>query len=222
MESEKVMIRYTGHEDRLNTWSHALGIVLGAVTGGVFLSWCVRAHSVRAFLAVSLYVCGMLSSYVSSTAYHGSRPSSPLRATLRHWDHAAIYWHIAGSYSPVTLLAMHDAGWWGWGLFLFVWLSALAGTWVSFRRLSEHSHVETACFVLMGLSVLVAIKPLSECMAPATLGWLVAEGVCYVLGAVVYALSPGRRYVHAVFHVFVLAGSVCHIVCVGQVLEAWL
>ena len=213
------MIHYTEQEDRLNTWSHALGIVLGVAMGAVFLSWCVRAHNGWAFFAVSLYVFGMLSSYVASTAYHGSPPSSPLRARLRHWDHAAIYWHIAGSYSPVTLLAMQDVGWWGWGLFLFVWLAALVGTCMSFLRLKEHSHLETVCFVLMGLSVLVAFKPLSECVAPATLWWLVAEGVCYVLGAVVYALSHGRLYVHAVFHVFVLAGSVCHIVCVGQVLS---
>ncbi len=216
------MIIYSKREDALNSWSHAAGILLGVVVGAVFLMWCFRAGDSWAGTAVSLYLGGMLASYVSSTVYHAIPSSWPSREVWRRFDHAAIYWHIAGSYSPITLIAMRDAGWWGWGLFCFVWLAAIAGTVVSFIRLSEHSYIETACFVVMGLSCLVAFKPLMACIEPAAMGWLIAEGVCYVTGAVIYAFSHNRPYIHSVFHLFVLAGSVCHIVCVWQVLMQYL
>ena len=133
----------------------------------------------------------------------------------------AIYWHIAGSYSPLTLTALREQGYWGWSLFTFVWASAIAGTIVSFIHLKEHSNLETICFVGMGLSVLVAFKPLIDSVSPAAFAWIVAEGVCYITGAVFYSLNK-KKYMHSVFHFFVLAGSVCHIVAVWDVLMEYL
>ncbi len=214
-------IRYTHREELWNTWSHAAGIVLGVVTGGLMLWLTCRGDSHYARWGVALYLFGMLGSYVSSTAYHALPRRSVWKERLRRWDHAAIYWHIAGSYSPLTLTALRSAGWWGWGLFVFVWLCAIAGTIVSLVRLKEHSNVETCCFVAMGLSVLVAFKPLLDTAGPTAVSWIIAEGVCYITGAVFYTLNK-RRYMHSVFHFFVLAGSVCHIVAVWDVLTAYL
>lgn len=210
-------IRYTKNEERLNAWSHAAGIVLGVAAGVVFLVICSRGHYPWARVGVGLYLFGMLGSYAASTVYHAMPRRSTWKERLRRWDHAAIYWHIAGSYSPLTLVALRQEGLWGWGLFAFVWLSAIAGTVVSLRRLKEHSNVETLCFVLMGLSVLVAFGPLMRSVSPAAVAWIVAEGVCYVTGAVFYSLNR-RRYMHSVFHFFVLAGSLCHIIAVWDVL----
>ena len=114
-------------------------------------------------------------------------------------------------------MALRQEGCWGWGLFGFVWLCAAAGTAVSLVRLREHSNVETCCFVAMGLSVLVAFGPLSSNVSQAALAWIIAEGVFYVTGAAFYSLNR-RRYMHSVFHFFVLAGSVCHIMAVWDVL----
>jgi hemolysin III len=140
---------------------------------------------------------------------------------LRRWDHAAIYWHIAGSYSPLTLIALRTQGCWGWLLFIFVWVCALAGTIVSLIRLKEHSNLETCCFVGMGLSVLVAFKPLVDSVSTAAVVWIIAEGVCYITGALFYSLNK-KKYMHTVFHFFVLAGSVCHIIAVWDVLMDYL
>ena len=215
------MIRYTHREELWNTWSHAGGILLGVSVGIVFLGFAFRGDDPWARLGVVLYLFGMLGSYVSSTVYHALPARSPWKERLRRWDHAAIYWHIAGSYSPLTLTALRGEGLWGWSLFAFVWLSAIAGTVVSLCRLKEHSHVETLCFVLMGLSVLVAFKPLIDTVSAAAVAWIVAEGVCYITGALFYSLNK-RRYMHSVFHFFVLAGSVCHIVAVWDVLMDYL
>jgi hemolysin III len=214
-------IRYSRKEEVWNVWSHAGGIALGVVVGIIFVVMVARAHSGWGSLAVSLYLFGMLGSYIASTAYHATPKRSPWRERLRRWDHAAIYWHIAGSYSPLTLIALRQQGYWGWGLFIFVWVAAIAGTITSMIRLKEHSHIETLCFVLMGLSVLVAMKPLINAVSTNAVVWIIAEGVCYITGAVFYSLNH-RRYMHSVFHFFVLAGSVCHIVAVWDVLMDYL
>jgi len=209
-------IKYTKREELWNAWSHAAGIALGVILGTILVVLAVP-HGAWADFGVALYLFGMLASYIASTAYHSLPHSSRWKERLRRWDHAAIYWHIAGSYSPITLVAMRNEGWWGYGLFAFVWLCAISGTIVSFVKLKEHSHVETLCFVLMGLSVLVAFKPLINTVSTAAVAWIIAEGVCYITGALFYSMNK-HRYMHSVFHFFVLAGSICHIIAVWDVL----
>jgi hemolysin III len=215
------MIRYTHKEEIWNTFSHAGGILLGVVVGIIFLVMTIGAESSWASIGVSLYLFGMLGSYIASTVYHALPLRSKWKERLRRWDHAAIYWHIAGSYSPLTLVALREQGYWGWSLFSFVWLCAIVGTIVSFIRLKEHSNFETLCFVGMGLSVLVAFKPLVDTVSTAAFVWIVAEGVSYITGAVFYSLNK-TKYMHSVFHFFVLAGSVCHIIAVWDVLLEYL
>ena len=214
-------IHYTKREETINWTSHAAGILLGCMFGVVFVLLCVRSGSGWMHAGVWLYLFGMLSSYIASTVYHAMPPRfAKAKERLRRFDHAAIYWHIAGSYSPVTLIALREDGPWGWLLFCLVWTCAIVGTVISFVRLKEHSHVETICFVLMGLSVLIAFRPLVDDVHPAAVVWIVAEGVCYITGALFYSLRR-RRYMHSVFHFFVLAGSVCHIMAVWDILRQY-
>ncbi len=214
------MKHYTRKEELWNSWSHASGIIIGVVIGIIFLWLCAGEGGGWGRAGVILYLFGMLSSYIASTVYHATSQRSKWRERFRKWDHAAIYWHIAGSYSPITLVALREQAYWGWGLFIFVWTCAIAGTIISFIHLKKHSHVETLCFIGMGLSVLVAFKPLFE-MSTVAVAWIIAEGVCYITGALFYSLNK-RRYMHSVFHFFVLAGSICHIVAVWDILLSYL
>lgn len=215
------MIRYTRKEEIWNATSHGGGILLGVIVGIIFLVWCFNSENNWARVGIILYLFGMLCSYISSTLYHAMPLRSVWKERLRRWDHAAIYWHIAGSYSPLTLVALRTQGCWGWLLFIFVWVCALAGTIFSLNRLKEHSNLETCCFVGMGLSVLVAFKPLIDCVSTVAVAWIIAEGVCYITGALFYSLNK-KRYMHTIFHFFVLAGSVCHIIAVWDVLMDYL
>ena len=215
------MIRYTKKEEIWNAASHGGGILLGVVFGIIFLVWCFQGDNNWARIGVILYLFGMLGSYVASTLYHSMKHHSKWKERLRKWDHAAIYWHIAGSYSPLTLVALREQGYWGWSLFIFVWTCAVAGTIVSFIHLKEHSNLETICFVGMGLSELVAFKPLMDSVSAAAVVWLIAEGVSYITGAVFYSFNK-KKYMHSVFHFFVLAGSICHIIAVWDVLMEYI
>ena len=214
-------IHFSHREELWNSWSHAGGIALGVAFGIVFLVWCFESHNGWATAGVILYLFGTPCSYAASTIYHALSARSVWKERLRRWDHAAIYWHIAGSYSPITLVALRGDGLWGWGLFCFVWLCAFSGTIRSFRHLRDHSNLETLCFVLMGLSVLVAFGPLIHAVSTSAVVWLVAEGVAYITGAVFYTLHR-RRYMHTVFHFFVLLGSICHIICVWDILMQYI
>jgi channel protein (hemolysin III family) len=133
----------------------------------------------------------------------------------------AFTFRCLDSYSPITLIAMREQGYWGWSLFIFIWACAIAGTVMSFAKLKDHSNLETLCFVGMGLSVLVAFKPLIDSVSPATVIWIIAEGVCYITGAVFYSINK-KKYMHSVFHFFVLAGSVCHIIAVWDILMKYI
>lgn len=207
---------YTPQEEHWNAWSHAFGALLALIAGTLFIRWSLCTGDAWATFGLTLYLFGMLASYGFSAIYHAMPLDSPKREKLRRWDHAAIYWHIAGSYSPITLVAMRHEGIWGWTLFAFVWTAAIAGTVATFRKLKSHSHLETASFCLMGLSILVAFKPLLNCVSMLAVAWIVAEGVCDLIGVFFYSLR--RRYMHTVFHFFILAGSVCHIIALYDIL----
>ena len=215
------MIRYTKKEEIINTLSHSAGILLGIVVGIIFLVWCFKSNSDWARVGVILYLFGMLASYITSTVYHALPLRTKAKEVLRRFDHAAIYWHIAGSYSPITLIALREQGYWGWSLFSFVWLCAIVGTIISFKHLEEHSNVETFCFIGMGLSILIAFKPLIDSVSTAAFIWIIAEGVSYITGAAFYTMNK-RRYMHSVFHFFVLAGSICHIIAVWDILMEYI
>lgn len=212
--------RYSNGEETANFLSHGAGILLGII-GGVFLlqKAATSLSPSWAITCVALYLAGMLASYVSSTWYHACNPGN-LKENLRKFDHAAIYLHIAGTYAPFTLLVMRDAGGWGWGIFIFVWVSAIVGFILSFTNLKEHSNLETGCFIGMGAAILVAMKPLMDCLsaidASPAFWWLIGGGSSYIIGAIFYSLR--KPYMHSVFHIFCLGGSVGHIIAIWLVL----
>ncbi|WP_165024275.1 PAQR family membrane homeostasis protein TrhA [Dysgonomonas sp. ZJ279] len=211
---------YTQSEETANAISHGVGILIGLIAGWFMIAAAIQNGDPWAIGSVSIYLFGMLASYVTSTWYHSCRHEKR-KALLRKFDHSAIYLHIAGTYSPFTLLILRDVGAWGWSLFAFVWVSAILGLIASFKKLKDHSHLETICFVVMGASILVAFKPLQETLAPmglvSTLYWIIAGGVSYVVGALFYSWKK-RRYMHTVFHLFVLGGSICHIMAIYSIL----
>ena len=215
---------YSLPEEILNSVTHGLGLVMGLAVGIFFIIKGDISDSWLTTFSLALYLFGVCSSYAASTIYH-SIPASKERAKkmARKFDHAAIYWHIAGSYSPLTLIAIRNGGEpvWAWVIFGFVWICALVGTGLSFRKMKAQSYLETTCYILMGLTILVAFKPFYQtCGLPVVL-WVVGEGIAYITGAVLYSFKK-VPYIHSVFHVFVILGDICHMIATWKVIHLFI
>jgi hemolysin III len=211
MEVQKT---YSKREEKANYLSHAFGLLIAIVATVALLNKSVAADNGWATLAFSIYGFGMMVCMASSTIYHYVQSPST-KKFLRHFDHASIYVLIAASFSPVTLILLREKSFWGWGLFSLVWLFTLIGIGLNFGEIKKNNHLKTASYVLMGLSIFIAIKPLVEvamlkdCLD--VLYWIGAGGLFYIVGSVIYALAK-REFVHAIFHLFVLFGLACHVV----------
>jgi Predicted membrane protein, hemolysin III homolog len=204
---------YTAREERSNYITHAFGVLMSIAATILLLHKAAIAGDAWAITAYALFGLGMIACMASSTIYHFVQ--EPVRkAQLRHFDHASIYLLIAASYSPFTLILLREEQFWGWLLFALVWVIALAGITISFGQLKRNSHLKTASYVLMGLVVLIAFKPLidvsnaRDCIEAVYL--LVAGGVFYIAGAIIYATAK-KEFIHTIFHLFVLLGLASHI-----------
>ena len=200
---------YSLPEEITNFTTHGLGFIMSLAVCIFFIVKGSVADSWIALFSLILY-----------HAIPGSRERA--KAIARKFDHAAIYWHIAGSYSPLTLIAMRTgAPAWAWVIFGFVWLCAIVGTALSFRKMKAQSYLETTCYVLMGLTILIAFKPFYDTCGLAIVLWVVGEGVAYITGAVLYSFKK-VPYIHSVFHVFVILGDVCHMIATWKVLQIFI
>ena len=197
----------TAGEEIANALSHGIGLLLAIVSLPVLIVFGARQGAVIDVVAVSVFSASMMLLYLISTLYH-AMPAGTAKRWLHRLDHAVIYVFIAGSYTPFVLGVLRGA--WGWSLFGLVWgMAALGVTIKLFGRL-RHPWWSTGLYVAMGWVVLLAVVPLTERMSAAGLAWLVAGGLAYTLGAVIYLFDSHRRFVHSIWHLFVLAGSVCH------------
>lgn len=214
------MKHYTSKEEIANTASHIIGILLGFFAAYLLLPKAIDSGNLWAVGSVIAYLTGMLASYIASVCYHAST-NAKRKALLRKFDHAAIYLHIAGTYVPFTLLVLREEGYWGWMLFIFTSVAAIVGVLLSFFKLKEHSKLETICYVVMGCSILIAFKPLVDVLGYTgrinALYWIIAGGVSYIVGALFYSFTK-IKYMHSLFHLFVLGGSICHIIAIYAVL----
>jgi hemolysin III len=207
--------RYSHGEEIAHVATHAVGIAL-SIAAIVALLLAANANGAGAWRAAGGVIFGAsaLLLFTTSVLYHAAR-SPHLKPRLRLLDHSAIYVLIAGTYTPLALGVL--GGTWGWTLFGLVWglavLGVAAKTVLGFRfHLSS-----TLLYLAMGWIGVVAAKPLLESLSRHELTWIVAGGLAYTLGVPFY-LWKGRRYTHAIWHLFVLAGVACHFVAVLSVM----
>ena len=213
--------KYSIGEEVVNFTTHGAGFIMGLVVCICFLVKGAAYDSWLGTFSLALYLAGVCLSYAASTVYHAI-PSSKVKAKAiaRKFDHAAIYWHIAGSYSPLTLIGMRSGGEevWAWVIFGFVWLCAFIGTALSFRKMKAQSYLETTCYVLMGLTILIAFKPFYTACGPEIVIWVIGEGVAYISGAILYSFKK-IPYIHSGFHLMVILGDICHMIATWNVLQ---
>lgn len=196
----------TAREERANRWTHGVGAALGVV--GLVLLVVASSRQGTAWHVVSTAIFGatLVLLYTASTLYHSSTDAKK-QVRLQKFDHAAIFLLIAGTYTPFVLVTLR--GPWGWSMFGVIWGLAVVGVVMKFWFAGRFRVASTLIYIAMGWLVLIAIKPLMAALPAGGLRLLVAGGLCYTGGAVFY-LWKQVPYHHAIWHLFVLGGSVCH------------
>ncbi|MCL4115240.1 UNVERIFIED_CONTAM: hypothetical protein GTU68_027278 [Idotea baltica] len=208
--SKKLNHKYSEAEERLNIYSHGLGLVVSIV---LFPFLVIKAISFSGFwkpTSFIIYGLSMIILYAASTLYHAAKDPKK-RRRLNIFDHAAIYVLIAGSYSPFCLVALDSTL--GWYMFIAVWIFALTGVILKLFFTGKFDKISTAMYLLMGWQVMFFIKPLMSALTSFGLNFLVAGGVFYTIGAILYSIKQ-LPYNHAIFHVFVLLGSASHFLAI--------
>jgi len=204
--SVKLNPKYSDSEEQLNIWSHGLGLLASII---VFPFLLKKAFSYSDFWEIAsfiIYAFSLIILYAASTFYHAAKKPKK-RRMLNIFDHAAIYVLIAGSYSPFCLVALKS--YLGFYMFIAVWVFASTGIVLKLFFTGRFDKISTAMYLLMGWQVLFFIKPLIAALTSFGLNLLIAGGIFYTVGAILYSLKK-MPYNHAIFHVFVLLGSVSH------------
>ena len=197
-----VMVR----EEVANSVTHGLGLLASVVGAFVLVSLSVEQGEAWYVVSASIYSVTLVALYAASTLYHALKGTCA-RNALRVLDHCAIYLLIAGTYTPVTLVSMR--GGWGWTLFGLVWGIAAVGIGFKILGAGRYAAFSTVAYVLMGWVCIIAVKPMFVLLSPGALALLGTGGVLYTAGIFFYR-SDRVPHSHAVWHLFVVAGSVCH------------
>jgi hemolysin III len=196
-------------EEVANSLSHGIGLLLAVASLPILVQFSAQRGGSAGVVGASLFGTTMILLYAVSTLYH-ALPAGRAKHWFNRLDHAAIYLFIAGSYMPYLLGVLR--GPWGWTLFGIVWGAAALGVLAKLFNRLRRPLWSTGLYLAMGWVALIAAVPLFERLAAPELTWLVAGGLAYTLGAVVFHFDSKLRYGHFVWHLFVLAGSACHFV----------
>jgi hemolysin III len=198
-------------EEWLNALTHGAGAVAALAGGSVLIALAVLTGDVWQIVGAVVFVSTLVLLYTASTLYHAVRHEA-LKSRLQVFDHCAIFLLIAGTYTPFTLIAL--SGGWGWTLFGLVWTLAVLGIVLKLFLTGRFRRASTLLYIAMGWLGLVAAGPLVDSLPAWTLGWLLAGGIAYTAGTAFYH-QDRVPYAHAIWHLFVLTGSVLHFVAVA-------
>ncbi|AOW17524.1 hemolysin D [Polaribacter vadi] len=208
--SESLNHLYSIKEEKLNVISHGLGFVLSVIALPFLILKSFNFDGFWKPTSFIIYGFSMVVLYAASTFYHAAK-NPKKRRKLNIFDHAAIYVLIAGSYSPFCLVGLNsDLGWY---MFLFVWIFAFTGIILKLFFTGRFDKLSTAMYLLMGWQVMFFIKPLMESLTTEAFFYLVAGGIFYSVGAILYSIKK-IPYNHFIFHIFVLLGSLSHFIAI--------
>lgn len=194
------------HEEVANSITHGVGLALSVIGLGVLIVLACLYGSALHIASCSVYGATLVILYTASTLYHSFR-SPRIKHIFKIIDHCAIYLLIAGTYTPFTLVMLR--GGWGWSLFGIIWMLTFVGIIFKLFFVNKFQIISTIIYVLMGWLAIVAIKPMLQMIPTGCILWLVAGGLFYTIGVLFFAWHK-IPYNHAIWHVFVVAGSVCH------------
>lgn len=196
-----------GHEIA-NAVTHGIGGGLSIAGLSILLTMAVLYGNVWHIVSSAIYGATLILLYLASTLYHGIYHTATKRI-FKVIDHASIYLLIAGTYTPFTLVSLREHSEWGWTLFLVVWILAFAGVLLLLLFPGKYSGARVVVYILMGWLAIFVVKDIRTAIGVGGISWLVAGGLSYTVGVIFY-LWDRLPFNHAIWHLFVLSGSLCH------------
>ncbi len=215
IEVEKRIIKipkYTLGEELISAISHGIGAGLGIAALVLCTVKSAIHHNPYAVVSSCLYGSTLIILYLISTLYHSFKPNIGAKRVFRIFDHCSIFLLIFGTYTPFTLVTLN--GTIGWVIFSIILATTIIGIVLNSVNLEKYKKISMACYIIMGWMIIFAFKPMCEALNINGIILLVIGGIVYTIGAIVYGIGKKVKYMHSLWHFFVLAGSILHFLCI--------
>lgn len=207
--SERILPDYTRGEEIFNMVSHIVGGAVGIVALSLCVIFAALHKNVYGVVGSAIYGASMIILYTMSSIYHGLNPNLTAKKVFQVIDHCSIFLLIAGTYTPICLSALREQNSaLGWTVFGIIWAAAILGITLNSIDIKAYRKFSAVCYIAMGWCIVFAFKPVAVALTYGGVAFLVAGGISYTIGALFYYLFKNKRYMHSIFHLFVLAGSI--------------
>ncbi len=206
---------YTRGEEIFNMVSHIVGGAVGICALALCVIFAALHKNVYGVVSSAIYGFSMIVLYTMSSIYHGLSPEKTAKTVFQIIDHCSIFLLIAGTYTPIALCTLREeSGALGWSVFGIIWAVAVLGIVLNSIDLKMFRKFSAVCYIAMGWCIVFAWKPTAAALTARGAALLVGGGIFYTIGAVIYYFFKKKRYMHSVFHLFVLFGSIMHMLCI--------
>lgn len=213
--SDRVLPTYTKGEEIFNMTSHIVGGAFGVAVTALCVIFAAIHKNVYGIISGAIYGATMIILYTMSSIYHGLSPKTKAKKVMQILDHCSIFLLIAGSYTPFALCTIREqSAVAGWVIFGVVWGAAAIGIVLNSIDIKRYKTFSMLCYLLMGWCIIARVNLLPKALGTNGLILLVSGGIVYTLGAILYGIGKKHKYVHSIFHLFILAGSILQFFCI--------
>lgn len=200
--------KYTLGEELINAISHGIGAGLGIAALVLCIVRSAMHHNAYAVVSSAIYGTSLIILYIISTLYHSFRPTRKVKKVFRILDNCSIFLLIFGTYTPVALVTLNGVI--GWIIFSVILACAILGIVLNSVNLEKYKKFSMICYIIMGWMIVIAFKPMCKMLDPRGIMLLVLGGIIYTIGAIIYGVGKKVKYMHSIWHFFVVAGSILH------------
>ena len=213
--SDRTLPHYTKGEEIFNMVSHIVGGAVGVAALTLCVIFAALHGNVYGVVSGAIYGASMIILYTMSSIYHGLRPQLMAKKVFQIIDHCSIFLLIAGTYTPISLSALRTSNHvLGWTIFVIIWGVAALGIILNSIDIKAYKTFSAICYLIMGWCIVFAWKPTVVALGTGGIALLLSGGISYTVGALFYYFLKKKRYMHSVFHIFVVLGSVLHLLCI--------
>lgn len=213
--SERKLPKYTKGEEIFNMVSHIVGGAVGIAALALCVVFAAIHKNVYGVVGGAVYGASMIILYTMSSIYHGLNPNITAKKIFRIIDHCSIFLLIAGTYTPITLCSLREANpALGWTVFGIIWGVAALGITLNSIDINAYKKFSAVCYIIMGWCIVFAWKPTAAALGTLGIVLLLTGGISYTIGALFYYFLKKKKYMHSVFHIFVVIGSILHLLCI--------